>query len=229
MASWREKLAAKKGMTLKQYIKTSDYKKKKKERDKKEDREKENKRSNNDYQDLIKSILKSTPAQNKVLPDFETTYSPNLEAEDYKQSEELYTPYFEKQIANDLEDLNAWSETENVSYNRSLRRARFSLASQGGAIGSERTKQEGDITQNHEQRTQNTIRGTERAVGTTNIQNAGYQSAGQNQEGSLVGKMKESIQSGQLWYKNQRAQRYYGNAKTYYSQPSAYSLSGDKL
>lgn len=209
-------------MTLKQYLKTDAYKQAKNERDKKE-------KSDNSYADIIKAITKNTPAQQKVLPDFETTYNDKLEAEDYSQSEALYTPYFEQQIANELEDLNAWSEAENVSYDRSLRRARISLAAQGGAIGSERTTEEGEITTDHETNVQNTVRGVERSVGTDKIKNAGYQSSGQKQEGSLIGQMKEAIQGGQLWYKNQRAQRYYGNANTYYSQPSAYSLEGSKL
>lgn len=181
------------------------------------------------YSDIIDAIMKNTPGQQEVLPDFETTYNDKLEAEDYAQAEALYTPYFEQQIANELEDLNAWSEAENVSYDRSLRRARISLASQGGAIGSERTNQEGEITQDHNMSVENTVRGVERQVGTDKIKNAGYQSAGQKQEGELVGQMKSSIQEGQLWYKNQRAQRYYGNANTYYSQPSAYNLEGGKL
>lgn len=222
MASWREKLAAEAGMTLKQYLKTDAYKQAKKERDGKKD-------SDKGYKDIIDSILKNTPGQQEVLPDFETTYSPELQAEDMAQSEALYKPYFEKQIADELEDLNAWSESENVSYDRSLRRARFSLAAGGGAIGSERTTQEGDITSDHEKTVQNTVRGAERQIGTAAIKNAGYQSAGNEQEGALVGKMKEAIQGGQLWYKNQRAQRYYGNANTYYSQPSAYSLDGSNL
>lgn len=152
-----------------------------------------------------------------------------LEAEDYEQAEALYTPYFENLIANDLEDLNAWSESESVSYDRSLRRARFSLAAGGGAIGTEREQVEGEITTDHDSRVSNAVRATERQVGTENVKNAGYESAGREQEGALVGGMKESIQEGQLWYKNQRAQRYYGNANTYYQQPSAYSLSGNKL
>lgn len=222
MASWREKLAAEAGMTLKQFLKTDAYKQAKKERDNKKD-------SDKSYKDIIKAIMKATPAQQKVLPDFETTYSDKLEAEDYAQAEALYTPYFEQQIANELEDLNAWNEAESISYERSLRRARVSLAATGGAIGDERVQQEGEITQDHSANVENTVRGIERKVGTDRIKNAGYQSAGQTQEGSIVGELKTAIQEGQLWYKNQRAQRYYGNANTYYSQPSAYSLEGSKL
>jgi len=226
MASWREKLAAEAGMTLKAYVKTDAYKQAKKARDKDEKAKKD---SDNDYKDIIKSILESTPAQQEVLPDFETTYSSDLEAEDYTQAEALYKPYFERQIANELEDLNAWSEAESISYERSLRRARFSLAASGGAIGSERTTQESEMAQDEQMKTESQIRGVERNVGTEAIKNAGYQSGGQTQEGSIVGKMKTAIQEGQLWYKNQRAQRYYGNANTYYSQPSAYSLEGSEL
>lgn len=190
---------------------------------------KKKKSESSNYKDIIKEIMKATPAQQKVLPDFETTYSDKLEAEDYAQSEALYKPYFEQQIANELEDLNAWNEAESISYERSLRRARVSLAATGGAIGSEREQQEGEISQDHESNVENTVRGIERKVGTERIKNAGYQSAGQTQEGSIVGKLKTAIQEGQLWYKNQRAQRYYGNANTYYSQPSAYSLEGSEL
>jgi len=179
--------------------------------------------------DLVKSVLSATPAQQEILPDFETTYTPELEAEDYAQSEALYKPYFEQQIANELEDLNAWSESENVSYERSLRRARFSLGASGGAIGGEREQVEGEMNQDHTAKVQNQVRGVERNVGTEKVTGAGFQSGGQTQEGELVGQMKAAIQEGQLWYKNQRAQRYYGNANTYYSQPSPYSLSGDKL
>lgn len=185
--------------------------------------------SSNSYKDIIKSIMGSTPAQQKVLPDFETTYTPELQAEDMTQSEALYKPYFEQQIANELEDLNAWSEAESVSYDRSLRRARFSLAASGGAVGSERASREGEITQDHEKSVQGAVRGTERSVGTDKIVNGGFQSAGQKQEGSLVGKMKSAVQEGQLWHKNQRAQRYYGNANTYYQQPSPYALDGSKM
>jgi hypothetical protein len=185
--------------------------------------------SGKSYDDIIKSILKSTPAQQKVLPDFETTYSPELMAEDYAQSEALYKPYFEQQIANELEDLNAWSESESTNYDRNLRRARFSLAAQGGAIGSERTTAEGEITTDHEKSVADTVRGTERQVGTAKVTGAGFQSGGQNQEGELVGKMTAAIQEGQLWYKNQRAQRYYGNANTYYTQPSTQSLYGTNM
>jgi len=190
---------------------------------------KDDKKKKGGYSDIVDEVLKNTPAQQDVLPDFETTYSPELQAEDMAQSEALYKPYFEQQIANELEDLNAWSEAENISYDRSLRRARFSLASSGGAIGTERDTQEGEITTDHETNVQNTVRGVERQVGTDRIKNAGYQSGGQTQEGGLVGKMKSAVQEGQLWYKNQRAQRYYGNQQTYYSQPSAYALDGSEL
>ena len=184
----------------------------------------DDKKKKGGYSDIVDEVLKNTPAQQEVLPDFETTYGADLQAEDMAQSEALYKPYFEKEIANELEDLNAWSESENISYDRSLRRARFSLAASGAAIGSERTTQEGDITTDHETNVQNTVRGVERQIGTDAIKNGGFQSAGANQEGALVGKMKTAVQEGQLWYKNQRAQRYYGNQQTYYSQPSAYEI-----
>ncbi len=182
-----------------------------------------------DYKDLVKSVMDNTPAQQPVLADFESTYTPAVQAEDMAQSEALYTPYFKQQIANQLEDLNAFSQTESVNYDRSLRSARASLAATGGAIGSERDTKEGNITQDYNTTMDNQVRGVERNVGTDAIKNAGYQSNGQTQEGDIVGKMKSAIQEGQLWYKNQRANEYMGDSKTYYSQPSAYSLSGNSM
>jgi hypothetical protein len=183
----------------------------------------------NSYGDIVKNIMGATPAQQKVIKPFEDTYTPELEAEDYAQSEALYKPFYEKQIANELEDLNAWSEADSVSYDRSLRRARFSLAASGAAIGGDRTTVEGEMDTDHKAEVANQVRGVERLVGTDRIVNGGYQSAGQNQEGSIVGGMKAQIQEGQLWYKNQRAQRYNGNSQTYYSQPSPYALDGSSM
>lgn len=186
------------------------------------------KSSDSSYKKVIESILKATPAQQEVLPDFETTYTPELQAEDYTQSEALYKPFFEKQIADELEDLNAWSQAENTNYDRNLRRARISIAQGGGAIGGERQRVEGEITTDHAQTVSNTLRATERSIGTEKLTAGGYQSQGQ-QEGAKVAAMKEAIQGGQLWYKNQRAQRYYGDANTYYTQPTGVSLYGTNL
>lgn len=228
MASWREKLAAEAGMSLKAYLKTDAYKKAKKSRDKdkKKDKDKDKK---SDYSDLVKTVLKNTSAQQPVLKEFEKTYTPELQAEDYAQSEALYTPYFEQQIANELEDLNAFTQTESVNYDRNLRSARASLAARGGAIGTERENKEGELTEDYNTKVQNTVRGVERTVGTNKLTGAGYQSAGQNQEGSIVGKLKTAVQEGQLWYKNQRAQRYMGNSNVYYQQPSNYNMLGGEL
>lgn len=222
MASWREKLAAEAGMTLKQYLKTDAYKKAKKERD-------SSNKKNSDYSNLAKSILKNTSAQQPVLKEFEKTYTPELQAADYAQAEALYTPYFEQQIANELEDLNAFTQTESVNYDRNLRSARASLAARGGAIGTERENKEGELTEDYNTTVKNTVRGVERNVGTAKLTGAGYQSAGQNQEGSIVGKLKTAVQEGQLWYKNQRAQRYMGNSNVYYQQPSNYNMLGGEL
>jgi hypothetical protein len=180
-------------------------------------------------EEMTKAILKATPKEKDPLPSFDEKYTEDLEAEDFAQAEALYTPYFEQQIANELEDLNAYTEVESVNYERSLRSARISMASGGGAIGSEREREESEITQDYDARRKSRVRQTERTVGTEKLTNAGFESAGQQQEGSLVGNLKEAIQEGQLWYKNQRAQRYYGNAETYYSQPSSYSLAGNKF
>lgn len=218
-----EKRAAKLGISLKEYKNSDEYKKKKK-KDKKKDKDKKS-----DYSNLVKTVLENTPAQQPVLEEFEKTYTPELQAEDYAQSEALYTPYFEQQIANELEDLNAFTQTESVNYDRNLRSARASLAATGGAIGSERENKEGEITQDHETNVKNVVRGVERNIGTNKLTGAGYQSAGQTQEGSIIGKLKTAVQEGQLWYKNQRAQRYMGNSNVYYQQPSAYNMLGGEL
>lgn len=218
MASKNEKRAAELGMTLKQYKQSDEYKSKKSG-------------GGDSVSDLVKAVLKATPAQQPVtenIADFEKYYA-GLEEQDFATAEALYTPYFEKEIAMELEDLNAWSEAENVSYDRSLRRARFALAAQGGAIGTERDETEGEITQDHNARVQNQVRTTERSVGTANVQKAGFQSAGMEQKGTMVDKMQAAIQEGQLYFKNLAAQKYFGNQKTYFSSPTNYSLSGEKL
>lgn len=210
--SKNEEKAAKAGMSVKDY---NNKKNKGKGKDK-------------STADIIKEILKATPSQQKVLPAFEGTYTPELQAEDMAQSTALYTPFFQNQIATELEDLNSWSQSENTDYNRNLRRARISFSNAGAAIGTERTTGEGEIATDHTKKVNDTLTGVERAIGTEALTGAGYASQGQ-EEGSIVGKMKESIQGGQLWYKNQRAQRYYGDSKTYYSQPTGTSLAGTEM
>lgn len=221
MASKNEKAAAKAGMTLKQY-KASKGKKK-------SSKKSSSKSSDKSYKDTINSILKATPAQQATLPDFDTTvYTPELQAEDMAQSEALYKPFFQNEIENELQDLNAWSQTETTNYERSLRRARISLGQGGGAIGGERQRIEGEMSTDRNAERTNTLRATERMIGTEALTGAGFGSTG-NQEGEIVGKMKAAVQEGQLWYKNQRAARYYGDANRYYTQPTNVNLLGGKL
>jgi len=187
-----------------------------------------NKKKGSSNKDALKAILASTLAQPKTLDTFEQTYTKKQEAQDTADATALYTPWFQLKIKNELEDLNSWSQSENTDYNRNLRRARISLASTGGAIGSERTTVEGEISTDHTAKVNDTLRGYERMIGTEALTGAGYQSQGQ-QEGSAVQQMKEAIQSGQLDYKNQRANRYFGDTNRYYSQPTNVSLAGTTM
>ena len=151
--------------------------------------------SSSKYSDIVKAALENTPGQQKTLSLFEDTYTGKLKKEDYAQSKALYTPWFMKQIGNELEDLNAWAEGENINYERSLRRARFSMAVGGGAIGTERKNVEGEYKKDHEARLSESVRGTERKIGTKRIKQAGYQSASVDKEkGSIVDNMAAAIQ-----------------------------------
>jgi len=170
--------------------------------------------------DLVDAVLGVTQKEKDPLPTFEEIYTQELQDEDRTQAEELFKPYYEMEIAKQLEDLNAWSEMESIDYERTLRRGRASLAEQGGAIGGERETFQKEAKGEHERSTQNQVRTTEREIGTEKIKEAGYQSGGLFQEGAMVGKMKSDIEGQALWNRNQRSQAYYANAANYYSTPS---------
>lgn len=187
-----------------------------------------------DISDLVdkvsKEILGSTPGFQAPAEDFETKYTPELQAEDEAQSRALFEPYYNDQVSALLEDLSSTEAMESVSYDRTLRRARASLAQGGGAIGTEREGADKEITDRQGNERTGRLKSAERTIGTERLTGAGFQSVtGSPQEGSLIGEMKGNIAEQSLWYKNQRAQRYYGDAKTYYGNGTGRSLTGSKL
>ena len=179
---------------------------------------------------VTKEILGSTPGFPAPPEDFETKYTPALQAEDEAQSRALFEPYYNDQVSALLEDLSSTEAMESVSYDRTLRRARASLAQGGGAIGTEREEADKEITDRQTNQRNTRLKTAERSIGTDRLTGAGFQSVtGSPKEGSLIGEMKGNIAEQSLWYKNQRAQRYYGDAKTYYGNGTGRSLTGNKL
>ncbi len=174
------------------------------------------------------SILKNMPAFKPVARDFEEIYTPELEAEDLAQAEASVKPYFEEQIRRELEDLNAFVEVENVNYERSLRRARFSLAARGGGIGTERVQIENEITSDHQRAINEKLRAAERDVGTKKLTEAGYASQGTNLKGDVIDKMEQAIFNEQQQNKRHRAERYYADVNRYYATESDQMMKGSK-
>lgn len=166
---------------------------------------------------ISKSVLSSAPKEKKPVKDFEKVYGKKLQEEDLAQSKALFEPYYNDKISTILEDLNTTLQMDSISYERSLRRARASMALSGGAIGSERTTTEGEMQSDFNSNKTEKIKGVERTIGTEKLTAAGYASAGTTREGTLVSEMKKNIADQQLWYKNQRAQRYYADAGAYYA------------
>lgn len=166
---------------------------------------------------ISKGVLSSAPKEKKPVKDFEKVYGKKLQKEDLLQAKALFEPYYNDKISTILEDLNTTLQMDSISYDRSLRRARASMALSGGAIGTERTNTEGEMQTDFNANRTEKVKGAERAVGTEKLTAAGYTSSGTTREGTIVGEMKKNIADQQLWYKNQRAQRYYADAGAYYA------------
>lgn len=195
---------------------------------------KESSSSDGDISSLVdkvsQEILGVTPGFQKPVEDFETKYTPELQAEDEAQSRALFEPYYNDKINSLLEDLSSTEQLESVSYDRTLRRARASLARAGGAIGTEREEADKEITDRQTSERNTRLKTAERTIGTDRLTGAGFQGVtGTPQEGSLLSEMKGNIEDQKLWYKNQRANRYYGDAKKYYETSPGVSLTGAKL
>lgn len=166
---------------------------------------------------ITSSVLGSAKKEKKPPKDFEKVYNSKLQEEDLNQSKALFEPFYNDKISTVLEDLNTTLQMDSVSYERTLRRARSSMALSGGAIGSERTSAEGEMAADNTAGRTAKVKTAERAVGTERLTAAGYASAGTTREGEIVGEMKKNIADQQLWHKNQRAQRYYADAGVYYA------------
>lgn len=167
---------------------------------------------------LVQTALQSTPTFKETIPTFEETYTEALQNEDAAQSKALFEPYYQGQISNVMEDLNAWVDSENVSYERTLRRGRASYASANTAIGSKRQNYEAEVTKDKETEQKNKLRETERNVGSQAVQNAGFTPYYSNKEGEIQGKMKTAVEEQNLWYKTQRQNRYNSDMSKYYQQ-----------
>jgi len=167
---------------------------------------------------LVTTALQNTPTFKETIPTFEETYTPALQQEDLAQSKALFEPYYQGQISNIMEDLNAWVSSENVSYERTLRRGRASYGAANTAIGTERQASEAQTTQDYATDKQQKIKETERNVGSNAVQNAGFTPYYSNKEGDIIGKMNTAVQEQVQWYKNQRANRYNSDMSKYYQQ-----------
>lgn len=179
---------------------------------------------------VSKQILGATPSFQAPVQDFEQAYTPELQAEDTAQSKALFEPQFNERVGNLLEDLKTTESIESVSYERTLRRARFSMAAQGGAIGTERAMNDQDILDRQKSEQDARLKASERTIGTQRMQESGYRSVTNSpQEGSLVRELKANTAEQELWYKDQRAKRYYNDASKYYQTPTGTSLTGSKM
>ncbi len=185
---------------------------------KKRKKDKRGGRYGKDTKNVISEILGATPAFQDVVKPFEEIYGEELQKEDQVQAEALMKPYFAQQISDTMEDLNAWKEMESVNYRRTLKQGRNKMAQLGAAIGSERTKWQGEVRSEKERRERDQVRVTERQVGTEEMRKAGFNPFYQNRVGKITDAMNTAIEEQKLWYRNQRAQRYYADARNKYRQ-----------
>lgn len=180
---------------------------------------------------LVVSVLENTPQFREVLPTFEEYYSqnPQLAEEDRTQAAALFEPYYQQQISDIMEDLNAYAVSEKTDYERTLRRGRASLAASGGAVGGERKQFENETTQDYQQNMGNKVRETERQVGSQAISQGGFAPFYSGREGEIIGKMQSSIEDQILWNKSQRQTRYNTDLANYYKQEGSNNWYGQSL
>jgi hypothetical protein len=165
---------------------------------------------------IATSILGVAPKEKKAPKDFDDVYTSKLQKEDEDQARSMFEPFYNEKINGILEDLNTVMQMESVNYERSLRRARASMAQAGGAIGTERTNAEGEMNQDYQTNRNIRIRSAEKQVGTERIKGAGYTPTNNPLEGSLISEMKQNIAEQTLWNKQQRANRYYSDVSKYF-------------
>lgn len=178
------------------------------------------------YSSIVDSVLANTPGQQSVMPTFDEYYAshPELAQEDLAQAQNQVNPSIAKDVANELEDLTLYTQSSTADYNRSLRRARATMAVQGGAIGSERTTVEGEMAADKQAADKTAQKGTALKVGTGAMNAAGFNDYTTPQEGSLPASQKAQVADWQQWYKTNRANTYWSGANTYYKQPSGNML-----
>lgn len=167
---------------------------------------------------LVQKVLKSTSSFRPPTPSFEETYTPALQAEDLAQSKALFEPYFQQQISDVMEDLNAWSTNENIDYRRTLRRARATYASRGTGIGTKREGAEKEMTGDYERRKQQMTKQTERNVGSEAIQGAGMTPFYNGRQGEIMSKMTDAIEEDRQKNEATRRARYEDMTTKYYKQ-----------
>lgn len=163
-----------------------------------------------DVEKIAKAISKTFDIGKDIKP-FEDTYTTALQTEDATQAEALFKPFYTQKINDTLEDLNTYMETESVSYNRTLRQGRAKMAQLGAAIGTERTGWEGEVKADSDKTRAAKVKETERSVGTNKIKEAGYTPTYQDRLGTVTDEMNSAIEEQKIWYKNQRANRYYSD------------------
>lgn len=181
------------------------------------------------FSDTLESILGSTDSFRDPAKPFEAVYDDTMKAEDMAQSEALFKPYYAQQISDTMEDLNSWMEMESVNYKRTLRQGRAKMAQMGGAIGQgetgERQQWQGKVGDENERRKAERVRSTEKAVGSEEITKGGFKSGYDNRVGTITDEMNTAIQGQQLWYRNQRADRYHSDVSNMYRQSSGQSFA----
>jgi len=178
---------------------------------------------------LVQSVLEQTPSFRTPPKTFEETYTPELQQEDLTQSKALFEPYFQQQISDVMEDLNAWAANEHVDYTRTLRRARASYASRNAGIGSQRQRAEEETTSDYQRRGKEMTKQTERNVGTEAIKEGGFTPFYEGREGEIAGNMKTAIKDQQQKFKNEAIGKYEDATSKYYKQEGTSNWLGQPI
>lgn len=179
---------------------------------------------------IVDEILGATPGFNSPSKTFDEYYGDKQQKEDRKASEALFNPFYERKIADTMEDLNSYAELDSINYKRTLRQGRAKMAQLGGAVGSERTNWEGDVKTDKDNAMNARLRDTERVVGSGAMQSAGYTSFyGGNRVGTLVDEKNASVEDQVLWYRDQAMGRYNSTANATYKSNSSKNYLGEKL
>jgi hypothetical protein len=187
--------------------------------------------SNDDFDvdSIIDEILGATPGFREPEMDFDEFYDEKMQKEDKKLAESMFNPYYERKIADSMEDLKSYIETESIDYKRTLRQGRARMAQLGGAIGSERTSWEGEVGSQYDRQKQGAIRQTERSVGSDAIKEAGFTSNYGGRTGTLIDERNAAIADQTIWYRDQAMNQHNSGANKSYQRPSEFNVLGNKL